>query len=201
MFVNLILFCALAALIELDDTYIGQLGISSPFVTGIIFGAIIGDISTGLQVGVFTTLLLLDYTPVGGVIGPNGTVAVFCTLMLTGFGVSVYAAFFFGIVCGILFKTLERFYRTYMGRTLLKKEAAMQLKPERTILSFMAWGISIQFMLTFTFLLVFVFISRIAVVAAPEIPEKMHLALKLSFFAVPWLGIMLALKKFTFKVR
>jgi len=202
MVLQLILLCALAALVELDDTYVAQLGVSSPLVAGVLFGWLTGDVSSGLQTGAFMTLLLLDYTPVGGVIGPNGAVAVFCTLILVMFGMSIYLAFFAGVVCGILFRTFERFYRTYMGRFMLRREKAMQLVPEKAITAFIAAGLTLQFLLTFIFLLCFTAAAKEIVNILPdELPEKLTLALKLSFFAVPWIGVMMAFKKFTFKAR
>ena len=61
----IVLLCILAALLELDTTYVGQLSFSRPIIAGPLFGLITGDLMAGVQVGVFTELLFTDISPLG----------------------------------------------------------------------------------------------------------------------------------------
>lgn len=194
---TIIFLSALAALIELDDTLVGQFGFASPFVAGIILGLLFGDVSAGLQAGAFITLLLFDYTPVGGVIVPNGTVSVFCTVLLASFGVSVHAAFFVGILCGVAYKSCERLHRAYAGRQMIRRERAFALCPQKSLRVFMLKSAGLKFLITFVFLSAFGLISRALLGHLPAMSDNVALAFKLSYFTAAWLGIMMAFKKFT----
>ena len=48
---ELIIFCAVIALLELDTTYFGQVLVSRPVVVGSLLGFISGNFFLGLQIG------------------------------------------------------------------------------------------------------------------------------------------------------
>lgn len=194
--ITLILLCLLGALIELDDTYVGQIAISSPLITGIIFGLLTGNTAAGLQVGIFMSLLFFDYAPVGNVISPNGTISAFTAVILVYLGMAVYNAFFWGVAAGMAFKLTDSYYRRYMGKAILKKEKTMRSLPERAIGFFMLRAVALQFIISFFFLFTIVFLSKMILPVLPEMNPNMHSAMKASFFAAPWLGLIMAFKKF-----
>ena len=135
---SLIAFCSLVALLELDTTYVGQLLISRPLIVGSILGALTGNLFLGLQVGIFTELIYIDYLPIGGVVPPSGAItAAVALLMNYSFGMDIYFAFFVGIVCGQSFAFVERFLRNYRSLKIEKIEedlVSKKITPGKVIL-------------------------------------------------------------------
>ena len=124
MILSLIGFCALVALLELDTTYLGQLLISRPFIVGAILGALSGNLFLGLQVGIFTELIYIDYLPIGGVVPPSGAItAAVAILMNRFFGMNIYFAFFVGILCGQIFSFVEKYLRNKRSSFIEKFES------------------------------------------------------------------------------
>ncbi|WP_424245112.1 PTS system mannose-specific IIC component [Elusimicrobium posterum] len=197
----IILLCALAALIELDNTSIGQFGFGRAFITGTIFGVATGDCWSGMQLGMFIELLFLDYTPVGGVLPPNGTMAAFCAVMAKFFGWPACFAFAFGIMAGIIFKYIEIFLRGLSGRLLMMNMTELPNHPIKIMNRFIFNTLCLQLAVNFIFTLVVVFIVKQIIFHTPEINYKLQVAFNFAYLSVPWMGVMLLLKKFTFKVR
>ena len=129
MILPLLGFCALVALLELDTTYAGQFLISRPFFVGTILGALTGNLFLGLQIGIFTELIYIDYLPIGGVVPPSGAISAAITMLMNYFfKMDIYFAFFVGILCGQLFAFVEKFIRN--------KRAQMLEKIEKKIIEF-----------------------------------------------------------------
>ena len=153
MLLSLTGFCALIALIELDTTYVGQFLISRPFFVGTILGALTGNLFLGLQVGIFTELIFIDYIPIGGVVPPSGTIAsAIAILMNYFFKMDIYFAFFVGIVCGQIFVFLEKYLRNKRSRILNKIEKKLserKITPGKIIFR----NILMEFFIVFVFLL------------------------------------------------
>lgn len=190
MILSLIGFCALIAFIELDTTYVGQFLISRPFIVGAILGALTGDLFLGLQVGIFTELIYIDYLPIGGVVPPSGAItASIAILMNHFFGMNIYFAFFVGIVCGQLFSFVEKYLRVKRSKFLEKFESQLidlKITPKNAIIK----SILTEFCVIFVFLIVCI------VVFGPlfdflhnDIPEKMHVAFKFAYYILPWVGL------------
>lgn len=111
MTASIVLLCILAALLELDTTYVGQLSFSRPIIAGPLFGLITGDLMAGVQVGVFTELLFTDISPLGGIIPPSGVMCTAIPMILYSLGIELYFGFFLGVLAGIAYGQLDKWMR------------------------------------------------------------------------------------------
>jgi len=199
---ELLLLCAALALMELDTTYVGQFLISRPLVVGSVMGLLTGNLFLGLQIGVFTELIYLDFIPIGGVVPPSGAISaglgVLCAYFFT---MPVYFAFFAGIAGGIAFSFIEKRIRRLRSKILRGAEAQIlggTLSP----------GMLIFESLVFQYLCVFAFLIAALTIGGPLVayissamPAKAHIAFKFSYFIVPWMGLAILFISFSTKPK
>lgn len=102
-------------LVGLDLVSVPQMMIARPLVAGAVAGAILGDIRTGLQLGVIFELFQYDILPVGAVrypeYGPATVAAVAAAHAgpgLIGIGLGTVAGLLMGMVGGLSLHTLRR---------------------------------------------------------------------------------------------
>jgi mannose/fructose/N-acetylgalactosamine-specific phosphotransferase system component IIC len=187
---ELLLFGALLALLEMDTTYIGQFLFSRPLVVGGVFGFLTGDFLLGLQLGLFTELLYLDFIPIGGVVPPSGAISAgIGVLTVYFFAVPVYFAFFVGIVFGVGFSFIERHIRRW-------RVAVLQSAEKEIIYGRLSAAQLIVKSLILQYLSVFAFVLVMLTAAGPllafislGLPEKVHIAFKFCYFIAPWMGL------------
>lgn len=198
----LLLFSALLALLEMDTTYIGQFLFSRPLVAGGILGFLTGDFLLGLQLGLFTELLYLDFMPIGGVVPPSGAISAgMGVLAVYFFGIPVYFAFFAGIVCGVIFSFIERHIRR--RRVVILQSAEKEIIAGRLCAAqLIAKSLVLQYLIIFAFVLVML-TSACPVLAfiSLGLPEKVHIAFKFSYFIAPWMGLAALFLSFSVKPK
>ncbi len=202
MILQLIGFCALTALLELDTTYAGQLLISRPLFVGTIFGALTGNLFLGLQIGIFTELIFIDYLPIGGALPPSGNIiAAMAILMNHFFKMDIYFAFFVGIVCGQIFSFVEKFLRNKRAQMLEeidKKLIEIKTTPGKIIFS----NLALEFAAVFVFLALSVMIfGPLFSYLHQDISEKVHVAFKFAYYITPWVGLCGLLLSFSTKPK
>ena len=118
----LLWLCLLGALLELDTTYAFQLTFSRGIIAGPLLGLVTGDVMTGLQVGIFTELLFIDVSPLGGMLPPSAAVCCTLTLALVSLQIPTYFAFFVGVIGAILFAQLELYLRKRRSHWVARQE-------------------------------------------------------------------------------
>jgi mannose/fructose/N-acetylgalactosamine-specific phosphotransferase system component IIC len=103
------------ALVGLDLVSVPQIMIARPLVAGPVAGAILGDLETGLRLGVIFELLQYDILPVGAVRYPEygpATVAAVATAHAAtgtlGLGLGALVGLFTGLVGGMSIHVLRR---------------------------------------------------------------------------------------------
>jgi len=202
MILQLIGFCTLVALLELDTTYVGQLLISRPLFVGTILGALTGNLFLGLQIGIFTELIFIDYLPIGGVVPPSGSIsATIAILMNHFFKMDIYFAFFVGIVCGQIFAFLEKFLRNKRSQMLNRIDirlAEVKITPGEVILK----NIVVEFAVVFVFLaLSMIIFGPLFTYLHQDISEKVHVAFKFAYYVTPWVGLCGLLLSFSTKPK
>ena len=180
----------MVALLELDTTYVGQLLISRPLIVGAALGALTGDLFLGLQVGIFTELIYIDYLPIGGVVPPSGAITAAVSILMNHFfGMNIYFAFFIGIVCGQLFAFVEKFLRKKRGELLGKIENKLidaEITPKNIIIK----SILTEFVVAFGFLMIcMALFGPLFDYIHDDISEKIHMAFKFAYYIVPWVGL------------
>ena len=199
---ELILVCCILALLELDTTYLGQFLFSRPIVSSSIIGLISGDFFLGLQIGIFTELIYLDFMPIGGVVPPSGAISSgLAVIMVRFFGIDVYFSFFIGIIGGIIFSFVEKGLRRLRSKIL--PEIEKSLKENKTSCgSVLLQSLLMQFLAVYAFLIVLISIFGPCLgVLNNYIPERLHMALKFSYFVVPWIGLAGLLLSFSAKPK
>ncbi len=187
---ELLLICVVLAFLELDTTYLGQVLISRPTIVGSVIGFLSGDFFLGLQLGIFTELIYLDFMPIGGVVPPSGAISSgVAVIMARFFEMDIYFAFFVGIIAGIAFSFLEKELRRL--RTKLLPSVERNLKESKTTSgAIMFQSLLLQFLSIYAFLIVCISLVGPAFGSiSARIPENMHIAFKFSYFVVPWIGL------------
>lgn len=199
---ELFLICAVLALLELDATYLGQILISRPTIVGSILGALSGDFFLGLQLGIFTELIYLDFMPIGGVLPPSGAISCgVAVIMARFFKMDIYFAFFVGIIGGIAFSFLEKELRRLRTKLLPAVEASLK-ENKTSVGSVMFQSLLLQFLSIYAFLIVCVSLVGPAFGSiSNRIPEHLHMAFKFSYFVVPWIGLAGLLLSFSAKPK
>ena len=193
--------CLLGALLELDTTYAFQLTFSRGIIAGPLMGLITGDVLTGIQIGVFTELLFVDISPLGGLLPPSAAVCCTVSMALVSQHIPVYFAFFFGVIGAILFSLTEIYMRKRRSLWLARQEQKMKKQP-----AFISK--TVVYMLLSTFIMTFAFISVYSALTGfmlvklvPFLPEQMHIAGRFAYMAVPWLGLATLISVFRLKAR
>ena len=111
----LIALLAWGTLVGIDLVSLPQMMIARPLVAGAVAGAILGDIPTGLKLGVVFELLQYDILPVGAVRYPEygpATVAAVATahsaIGVLGLGLGALVGLVTGLVGGLAINVLRR---------------------------------------------------------------------------------------------
>ena len=198
---TLLLMSLLGALLELDTTYAFQLTVSRGIIAGPLLGLLCGDPLTGLQVGIFTELLFIDMSPLGGTLPPSSAVCCAVTLAVCSFGIPVYFAFFFGVLGAVLFALTEVYMRKRRGSWIARQEQKIRRNPA-CLRRCIAEVLALSFMMNFVFILAAGGITgSILKELLPFVPEKIYWAGKFSYMAVPWIGLATLLGTFRLKTR
>ncbi len=83
MIAEILLVSFLGGLLSLDVSAWGQIMVSRPVISGAIIGLLLGDLKTGLIIGVLLELVWINVISVGAAIPPNATiVAVACAALV-----------------------------------------------------------------------------------------------------------------------
>lgn len=199
---ELVITCAVLALLEMDTTYLGQFLFSRPTCAGAIMGYLCGDFFLGLQLGVFTELLFIDFVPIGGVVPPSGALCAGLGVLFSAyFSMDVYFAFFAGLILSLLFTYIEKLLRKYRASILPAVEKQLiegTLPPFQLVVQ--------SFLLEY--LAVFIFVLTAITLFGPpfffideHIPQSLHIAFKFSYFLVPWIGLSMLFISFSTKPK
>lgn len=201
MTASIVLLCILAALLELDTTYVGQLSFSRPIIAGPLFGLITGDLMAGVQVGVFTELLFTDISPLGGIIPPSGAMCTAIPMILYSLGIELYFGFFLGVLAGIAYGQLDKWMRKARFKWMVFVEKKVASHPgdlSRTIIML----ILSAFLLNLIFISVCAWIcTQLMYNIVAYIPLKAYAAFKFAYMAVPWIGLATLIPAFRLKTR
>lgn len=199
---ELVIACLLLSLLEMDTTYLGQFLFSRPTCVGAIMGYLCGDFFLGLQLGVFTELLLVDFMPIGGVVPPSGAICAGIAVILSCyFAVSVYFAFFIGLLVSLLFSYVEKLLRKFRSRILPAVEKQL-VECSLTPAKLLTQSFVLEYLTVFTFVLTLITILGPLFFHIREmIPQRLHVACQFSYFLVPWIGLAMMFVSFSNKQK
>lgn len=116
--IEAIVVCFIAAVITLDRTAFGQFMISRPIVCAPIFGYMLGDIKTGLWMGMIIELMWVNIIPMGQAIPQDETAISILSVIwglktFPGNKAAMIIALAIAIPCGSLFKQIDILLRYY----------------------------------------------------------------------------------------
>lgn len=200
MICEVVLACAVGALLWLDRFQFLQVMFSRPIVAAPVVGWMLGNFDAGLASGLLFELVWLRRPPLGGFIGPDVTLAsmaVACVSAVTKSQTEVeliplvFLTFLLLFPVPFLGTKLDVILRKYLGDLARKAEVLQASGHDGRVLLYFGAALIVGFSLAFM-LLVSVSIagsfvmSRIVVLAPPSLIRASGIA----FFVVPLLGAM-----------
>lgn len=225
---ELVISCLVLALLEMDTTYLGQFLFSRPTFAGAILGLICGNFFAGLQIGIFTELLFIDFAPIGGVVPPSGAICSGIAVILASyFGVPAHFAFFVGLLAALMFVLIEKRLRKYRAVILPriekyvvtgllleadpKKEVQIsqtqtnseeEIQPVITLspLKLIIQSFLMEYLVVFLFVLIMITLLGQAFFRLQHfILPTVDIAFQFSYFLVPWIGLSMLFISFSTK--
>lgn len=206
---SIFLVALLGGIFVSDATAAGQLMISRPIFCAPLIGWVMGDINTGLLVGVLMELIWINVVPLGNAVPPDSTVvavasAYISSLFPAASGEARYGFIVFSILCfipmGIIFKKLDIIHREY--NAFLSGEIEDRLREGE----FSAVDIGIYKSWLFFVIkgAVFLFLIMLAAEAFMgelygTLGEKAQAGLSNAFYILPAVGLGAAINSFIFK--
>lgn len=158
----------LAGLISLDITAFGHFMISRPIVCAPLFGYLLGDIKTGLWIGMIIELVWVGAIPMGAAI-PNDSTAI--AILSTIWGLKAFPNMKAGLILsivvaiptGFLSKKLDIAVRYFNVRLSHRVERGVKAFNERTIVEGISLGMFLFFLKAFVFYFILIYPGQILI--------------------------------------
>ena len=141
---SLIALLGWGTLVGIDLVSVPQMMIARPLVAGTVAGAILGDIDTGLKLGVVFELLQYDILPVGAVRYPEygpATVAAVATAHATAGALGLGLGAVVGLVTGLVGGVTMHLMRRINSRIVHAASVALESGDPRILLRLHVGGI------------------------------------------------------------
>ena len=199
---EIITIAALAALFSLDITAFGQFMISRPIVCAPLIGYMLGDVRTGLWIGMTVELIWISSIPMGAVI-PLETMAVSVLSVLWGLSIRPYdtagvmVALCVSIPAGILFRSSDILVR-YMNVAIMHwVENGVKDGKEGRISLGVYSGVLLFFLKAFILYVALIYPGRkITELIYGHLAPRVLEGLRLAWFLLPVMGMGLLLVNF-----
>ncbi len=143
-FTTLVALLAWGILVGVDLVSMPQMMIARPLVAGTVAGLLLGDVETGLRVGVVLELFQFDVLPVGAVRYPEYGPATIAAVALAhgmrgtpGLGIAAGVGLLLAVMGGVSLHLL----RTVNARVVRKAAAALEAGDPRTLARVHAGGL------------------------------------------------------------
>ncbi|MCX5779152.1 MAG: PTS sugar transporter subunit IIC [Elusimicrobia bacterium] len=194
----------LAAIISIDITAYGQFMVSRPIFCAPLFGWLLGDIQTGLWVGMLIELIWVSVIPMGTAVPVDATSIAILTLIWSlstfpGQKSAVITAMVFAVPASILFRKLDILSRMYNVRVAhWVEEGVLNGEPRRLQYS-VYLGILLFFFKALAFYGVLVFLGMgVMRVVFPQLPNAVIAGFTTSWRLLPVAGFGMFLVNFWF---
>lgn len=189
-----------------DATAIGQFMISRPIFCGPILGLILGDIESGLYIGMIMELLWIAVVPLGNAVPPDSTVVTVLVTyisIVTG-GDSGKGYIIFLLLClvpaGILFKKIDIIHRNLNSKFSKDLEKNIEKGDISCIdrITFLSASLFILKAVIFIFLFILIGQEVLPFIYS-KLGENIKVAMEEAFYVVPAIGFGTAITIFSFK--
>ncbi|MBN1622331.1 MAG: PTS sugar transporter subunit IIC [Endomicrobiales bacterium] len=192
----------LAAIFNLDITAFGQFMISRPIVCGPVFGYLLGDIKSGLWMGMIVELLWIKIIPMGAAV-PHDTTAITILSMVWGLNTAKdsYGALIFALMLaapsGILSRKLDIWVRYLNVEVAHWVEKGVASGKESRINKGILIGVLLFFLKAFLFYFVLICLGNSMI---PRLYSHLNVAvtngLNLAWWLLPLTGFAVILVSF-----
>jgi mannose/fructose/N-acetylgalactosamine-specific phosphotransferase system component IIC len=198
-----ILFIAfLSALFSTDTTAFGQFMISRPIFCAPIIGYVLGDVKTGLWIGMIVELMWVNIIPMGAAIPQDSTaIALLSTIWgvtaCPGHKAAMVLAMMLAVPAGTLFKQLDILLRYYNVRIVHWVEAGIQTGKEDRIAKGVYAGLFLFFFKAFVFYALLIYPGQWLVqLMFVHLNDRLVLGLESAWRILPLIGFGLFLTNF-----
>jgi PTS system mannose-specific IIC component len=198
---------ALGGLIGLDRTAIGQFMISQPIIAAPVTGWVLGDLSSGLIIGVVLELIWLLDMPVGTFVPADSTVSSVCATAIAILGspegVPLSVAGFSVLLTVVLAPVTimsDRVIRQFNSRLgdALGSTAVTDARNKLTRVQLC--GLGVFFLKFYLLLIVCIPLGIMAVRMFHALPDLFHRAMTLYIKLLPLLGAAMVVRKLSVKL-
>ena len=199
---EIITIAFVAALLSLDITAFGQFMVSRPIVSATFVGYLLGDIKTGLWMGMTVELIWIGSIPMGAAI-PLETTAVALLSVVWGLKVhpldpaAMILALILSVPAGILFRRVDIFVRYLNVNVMHRVEKAVMAGNEKSIGLGIFTGLGLFFLKAFVLYLILIYPGqRVVDIVYHNLNGRVLDGLRLAWMLLPVLGMGLMLVNF-----
>jgi mannose/fructose/N-acetylgalactosamine-specific phosphotransferase system component IIC len=201
---ELVYLILLAAIISVDITAYGQFMVSRPIFCAPVFGWLLGDIQTGLWVGMITELIWVSVIPMGTAVPADTTSIAILSLIwsLTTFPgqkAAVITAMVLAVPAGVLFRKLDIGSREINVRVAHWIEDGVRAGETRRLRYGVYLGIILFFLKALAFYSILVFVGiGVMKIFFPLLPNPVIAGFTMAWRLLPVAGFGMFLVNFWF---
>jgi len=201
---NLLLISVLGGIFVCDVVAFGQFIISRPIFCAPVTGLVLGDITTGLYVGLVMELIWITVIPLGSAVPPDSTVVAVSAAYLGSFaaGDRGYIVFLILLLIpvGILFKKLDIIHREFNSFFINKIEEKIDDGDFKSIDKSVYLSVFLFFLKGALFLLAVMWAGeKILLTGYYMLGDSLRTALNDAFYVIPSVGLGTVMTTFLFK--
>ncbi|OGS20865.1 MAG: hypothetical protein A2252_00515 [Elusimicrobia bacterium RIFOXYA2_FULL_39_19] len=192
------LISAIAAFLSLDNL-IGNFMISRPFIGGIIVGTVLGDIKTGLIIGVIFELIWIDTFPIGTFVAPellaSSILSSYWCISYSGRteNYMIVTAVALSVPFGYLYRRLDVLNRQFNSKVSRIIDKAVDKGNENAVMYYSYGILFFTALKAFAFFVIFLYFGReMFMLVDKYMPVSLKIGLGYSIKFLPVIGFSIA---------
>lgn len=200
-----ILVSVLGACCSTDVTAFGQFMISRPIVCAPLIGAVLGDLQSGLWIGMIVELIWVSAIPMGAAVPTEDSTsiavmaAIWALSAAAGTPAAMVLALALAVPAGALYKQLDMALRFFNVRIVHWVEAGIAAGNESRISIGIYSGLALFFLKAFVFYMVLIYPGLWLIdTASSLLPAKILSGLSLAWRVLPLIGFGLFIVNFKY---
>jgi len=203
---EIVLLAFIAALISLDITPFGQFMFSRPIVVAPLFGYILGDLTSGIWIGIIVEFVWIGILPMGAAVPADiTTVAILATIWgiktMPNNNAVMVLALIFALPSAMLFKLLDMWIRKINVLVMRWVENGVKVGKIGRVSKGIFIGMVLFLLKAFVFYFVFIIVGEWLVGGVFAIvPSKVMYGLFLSWHFLPIMALGIMFRNFSPKL-